>query len=270
MSKIGILLYNQAMSSPFPGMDPYLEHPSLWPDVHNRLIAYIADALSPKVAPDYYVRLERRAFLVAPDDLAFIGRPDVAVISPTQPRSKQALPLAEAGVVSIIVPMADEVEETFLEVHDVRSGTLVTVLELLSPANKLHHDGREAYERKRRYIFSTRTNLVEIDLLRDGEPLPMDGKKVVSDYRIMVSRGSTRPRAQLYPFNLRQPIPAFHLPLLPGDKEPLVELNEILHELYGRARYDLSLNYQQPPYPPLPEEEQAWAQELIAAWTPDR
>ena len=61
----------------------------------------------------------------------------------------------------------------------------------------------------------------------------------------------------------------FHLPLLPGDKEPLVELNEILHELYGRARYDLSLNYQQPPYPSLPEEDQAWAQELIAAWTPD-
>jgi hypothetical protein len=251
------------MKSPFPGMDPYLEHPSLWPDIHNSLIAAIRDRLSPQVAPDYYVRLERRAFLVAPDDLAFIGRPDVAVISPTQPRSKQALPLAEAGVVSIIVPMADEVEETFLEVHDVRSGLLVTVLELLSPANKLHPDGREAYERKRRYIFSTRTNLVEIDLLRDGEPMPMDGKKVVSDYRIMVSRGSTRPRAQLYPFNLRQPIPAFHLPLLPGDKEPLVELNEILHDLYGRARYDLSLNYHQPPHPPLPEEDRAWARELI-------
>lgn len=268
MPATGILLYNQAMASPFPGMDPYLEHPSLWPDVHNRLITAIADALAPQVAPDYYVRLERRAFLVAPDDLAFIGRPDVAVISPTQPHTKQTLPLAEAGVVSIIVPMGDEVDEMFLEVHDVSSGTLVTVLELLSPANKLHNDGREAYERKRRYIFSTRTNLVEIDLLRDGAPMPMDGKKVVSDYRIMVSRSSTRPRAQLYPFNLRQPIPSFHLPLLPGDKEPSVELNEILHDLYGRARYDLSLNYQQPPYPPLSEEDQTWAQEQIAAWTP--
>jgi hypothetical protein len=27
------------MPSPFPGMDPYLEAPELWPDVHHRLIS---------------------------------------------------------------------------------------------------------------------------------------------------------------------------------------------------------------------------------------
>ncbi|GIK57887.1 MAG: hypothetical protein BroJett015_35500 [Chloroflexota bacterium] len=78
-------------------MDPYLEHPSLWPDVHNRLIAYIADALTPKVAPNYYVRLERRAYLVAPDDLAFIGRPDVSVISPTWPQAKPDIAAGGGG-----------------------------------------------------------------------------------------------------------------------------------------------------------------------------
>ena len=27
--------YNSAMNTPFPGMDPYLEHPILWADVHD-------------------------------------------------------------------------------------------------------------------------------------------------------------------------------------------------------------------------------------------
>ena len=39
-------------------MDPWLESPSLWPDVHNRLIAAISDALTPLVAPRYYIALE--------------------------------------------------------------------------------------------------------------------------------------------------------------------------------------------------------------------
>lgn len=67
------------MSSPFPGMDPYLEHPTLWPDVHNRLIAALADDLSARVAPRYYVGLERRTYLLKVDDLILVGRPDLAV-----------------------------------------------------------------------------------------------------------------------------------------------------------------------------------------------
>ena len=55
------------MDTPFPGMDPYLEHPALWPDVHNRFIAAIADAAVPLVAPRYYVALERRGYLLKPD-----------------------------------------------------------------------------------------------------------------------------------------------------------------------------------------------------------
>jgi hypothetical protein len=46
--------------SPFPGVDPYLENPELWPDVHNRLIAALGDDLSPLLRPRYYVALEER------------------------------------------------------------------------------------------------------------------------------------------------------------------------------------------------------------------
>ena len=259
------LWYNAAMRSPFPGMDPYLEHPSLWPDVHNRLIPAIADALSPKVAPNYYVRLERRTYLLTPDDLAFIGRPDLAVlpIPEYELLRRRSLPLAEAGVVEVTLAMPEEVGESYLEVHEVATGRVVTVLELLSPANKLYPKGRAEYEQKRYDIAYSRTNLVEIDLLRAGEPMPTQGRRVESDYHILVSRATTRPRAHLYPFNVRNPIPAFSLPLLPGDEEPTVELGVIFHALYERARYDLSLDYSQPPVPPLREEDAAWARERI-------
>lgn len=257
--------YNLFMRSPFPGMDPYLEHPALWSDVHNSLIAAIRDELTAAVAPTYYVALERRTYLLKPDDVVFIGRPDIALIQGNIAPVLSPLPLAAAGVIDVDVPMNDEVSENFLEIHEVRTGKLVTILELLSPANKLHTQGRKQYEEKRNQIFWSRTNLVEIDLLRAGEPMEVIGQTALSDYRILVSRGSQRPRAQLIAFNLRQSIPIFDLPLLPGDKEPPVKLGDILHALYQRARFDLRLDYQQPPVPPLNEADAAWAQELIEA-----
>jgi len=251
------------MRSPFPGMDPYLEHPALWPDVHNRLIAAIADNLSPRLAPRYYVGLERRVYLLKPDDVVFLARPDIAVVTHQLQPQPARLPLAEAGVLTVDVPMADRVEESYLEVHEVATGKLVTILEVLSPANKLHDGGRRQYEEKRGGIFGTRTNLVEIDLLRAGEPMPVVGATPQSDYRILISRGARRPRAQLYAFNMRQPIPVFPLPLLPNDAEPEVDLGGILHALYERARFDLRLDYAQPPVPPLGDEDAAWARTLI-------
>ena len=255
------------MRSPFPGMDPYLEHPSLWPDVHNRLIAAIADELGPLVAPDYYIRLERRTYILGPDDLVFIGRPDLSVLpSPTyESGQRQSLPLAAAGVVEVTLSIPDEVGENFLEVHEVATGQVITVMEVLSPANKLYPQGRAEYEQKRYEIGRSRTNLVEIDLLRAGRAMPIQGPPIDSDYRILVSRATIRPRAHLYPFNLRDAIPAFALPLLPGDEEPSVDLGAIFHALYERARYDLSLDYSQPPVPPLRDEDEAWVRERIAA-----
>lgn len=246
------------MKTPFPGMDPYLEHPALWQDVHNRLIAALADAIAPMVAPRYYVALERRTYLLKPDDIVFIGRPDIALVTQAQPVVAPTAPMYD-GVLEVDVPMTDKVGEDYLEIHEVRTGKLVTLVEVLSPANKLDKAGREQYEAKRAQGLLTRTNLVEIDLLRAGEPMAVVGRAARSDYRILISRGHQRPRAQLYFFRLRQPIPQFPLPLLPGEAEPLVDLNSVLHALYTRARFDLRLDYAQPPVPPLSPEDADWA-----------
>jgi hypothetical protein len=254
------------MKSPFPGMDPYLEHPALWPDVHNRLIAALADDLSQRVAPRYYVGLERRTYLLKADDIVLVGRPDIAVAAASHAPAPVSQAVAtSATVLEVEVPMHDEVYENFLEIHEVKTGKLVTILELLSPVNKLNKQGREDYERKRGSIFRSWTNLVKIDLLRAGEPMPVIGPRIQSDYRILVSRGTQRPRAYLMAFSVRQPIPLFTLPLLPGDEEPEVALNRILHDLYHRARFDLRLDYSQPAIPPLAQADAAWAQECIKA-----
>jgi hypothetical protein len=251
------------MGTPFPGMDPYLEHPALRPDVHNRLLAALADTLSPQVAPRYFVGLERRALTLSPDDLVFIGRPDLSIIRPSGSAA-----LAPAGngaaVLEVEVPLTDEIGEYYLEVREVPSGQLVTVVELLSPVNKAG-SGRAQYLAKRDYIFKTLTNLVEIDLLRGGEPMPLVGSAARRDYAILVSRGAQRPRARLYTFDLRQPIPDFPLPLLPGDAEPLVTLNAVLHGVYERARFDLVVDYAQPAVPPLAPAAAEWARGLLGA-----
>lgn len=260
------------MSSPFPGMDPYLEHPSLWQDIHNRLITAIADELSPQVAPKYYVGVERRAYLFKPDDIVFIGRPDLAIV---QPRRQPAMPvmaglaIAEPpAVYAVDVPMADEVSESFLEIREVKTGRLITLMELLSPVNKVSDEGREQYTRKREDVLRTRTSLVEIDLLRAGKPMAVVGPDVKSDYRILVSPGWQRPHARLHAFGLRQPIPEITIPLQKGEEEPTLALNAVLHSLYNRARFDLRLDYSEPPVPLLSGADVAWAEEQVAQWSP--
>ena len=51
------------MPSPFPGMDPYLEEPGLWPDVHHELISETRALLNTILRPKYYVRIEQRVYI---------------------------------------------------------------------------------------------------------------------------------------------------------------------------------------------------------------
>ena len=189
----------------------------------------------------------------------------MAVVTHESEPQPTATPLAEIGVIEVEIPMNDEVSENFLEIREVQTGKLVTILELLSPANKLHEEGRNQYLQKRSQIFLSQTNLVEVDLLRAGESMPIVGQTIASDYHILVSRAWQRPRAQLYPFSVRQPIPTFSLPLLRQDEAPEVDLGPILHDLYDRARFDLRLDYSQPPVPPLSEGDAVWAKELLSS-----
>lgn len=251
------------MPTPFRGMDPYLEHHDLWQDVHHRLTVALADYLVPRLRPRYYVSVELRTYRAGMTGLTFLGRPDVSVVGAPKPayRTERIASSAPIGVVTVELPVPDIVRETYLEVRATQGGQVITALEILSPANKQPGEGRAQYERKRETVLDSLTHLVEIDLLRGGLPMAMFGNG--ADYRILVSREWQRPRADLLPFTVRQPIPDFPLPLLRGDAEPVVPLNALLHDLYDRAGYDLRLDYRADPEPPLEGDDAAWADALL-------
>ncbi|MEM8640271.1 MAG: DUF4058 family protein [Cyanobacteria bacterium P01_G01_bin.54] len=245
--------------SPFPGMDPYLEQPELWSEVHSRLIVAIADRLSELLSEAYRVAIEKRIYLNTPNYSSLVGIPDVAVLRPgrSQPPSTTATLPQTHGPMVVTVPMADEVQERYLEIREVVSGAVITAIEILSPSNKRPGAGRQAYERKRYGVLGSMTHLVELDLLRVGERLPMQGASAF-DYHVLISRAPERPQAQLYGFTVRQPLPTIPIPLQPGESEPLLDLQAIFVLVYRRGRYHLAVDYLQPPIPPLAEDDRAW------------
>ena len=243
------------MPSPFPGMNPFIEQPELWSEFHSRMIVAIADALDELLSRNYRVAVETRIYLSQDDEQILIGIPDVALTSPTsssRDSGDSAIAVAEPQTVEL--PQLEEVQERYLEIREGTTGLVVTTLELLSPKNKRAGTGRDAYLQKRQQILSSQTNLVEIDLLRGGRPLPMKGSRE-SDYRILVSRSCDRPHAQLYGFNLGQEIPTFGIPLQKGVPQALLQLQPLVHQVYDRARFELAIDYTQVLSPQLSDVE---------------
>ena len=252
------------MPTPFPGMDPYLEQRALWPNVHNSLIMALRDDLAPRLRPHYFVAVEERTYIDGSGGLTFAGRPDVTVpqVREAATRYQTGLWDRQPGVAVVELPMPETVHEVYLEIRG-QDDRVVTVVEVLSPANKMPGEGRGLYERKRMRVLSSLTNLVEIDLLRIGQPMAVRGNGHPAPYRILVSRAASRPWGELYYFGVRNPIPDFALPLQPGDAEPVVALNRLLHELYDRAGYDLRIDYRQEPEPSLEHEDALWSDALL-------
>jgi hypothetical protein len=251
------------MTNPFPGMNPYLEHPDFWPEVHHLLISSIFESLVPQLLPKYIVDIEKRVYELSGDNLLLVGIHDVTVQrspSQTNPTSSNvAVATSSVTVLKVRVPVPVEFREAYLEVRDTETREVVTVIKVLSPANKRPGKGREMYEEKREKVFGSRTNMVEIDLLRSYQPLPVFGNDIDASYRILVSRSNERPIADLYLFNLPDAIPCFPLPLRSPDVEPIVDLQALLNTVYDRAAYDFRIDYTAAPVPPLSESDAVWA-----------
>jgi hypothetical protein len=254
------------MPTPFPGMDPYLERPGLWVQVHTNLIVDIQRFLNSLLRPRYHVAVEQHTYLsILPPDEQLVGIPDALVVAPDDSDGNVAVAVAPSATVQALegeLPLPEEVHQRYLEVHDTATSEVVTVIEIMSPANKTSQEGRIQYQRKRLKILSSLTNLVEIDLTRIGKPFPIkvQGK---SDYRIVISRSTQRPKADIYLLSIRDKIPDFPIPLRKGETEPILPLNQILHDLYDLGSYDLVIGYHQTPKPPLSEKDAKWVAQLL-------
>jgi len=135
-------------------MDPYLESPTIWPDVHHGLISEIQATLNANLRPRYVARVDLRVYISDDEDP---GRKALVPDFPDDP----------------ILPrlMDEEIEEAFLKIIHVESQALVTVIEVLSPPNKIRGSrGRDSFLAKRREILNSEFHWVEIDLLRGGLP----------------------------------------------------------------------------------------------------
>jgi hypothetical protein len=261
------------MPSPFPGIDPFIEA-YRWPDFHHELIAVIRESLVPVVRPRYVVEVEQHVYLHLEErDVTRRIRPDL-FIGDTEPgraltRSGGAGTAVLTDPLEITLPMLEEERRRYITIRDAQERRLITVIEVLSPANKIAgSQDQRAYFNKRHEVVRGGANLVEMDLLRGGERMPADSPLPAGDFLVVVCRSAAWPRAGAYGWSLREPIPTVPVPLAEGDPDVPLDLQSAFTLVYDRAGYDYSLDYTRQPEPPLPEPDAAWVKELLAARRP--
>jgi len=254
------------MPSPFPGMDPYLE--MHWGDVHTRLITYASDYLQKVLPKDLRARVEERLVVERPESTRPIY-PDVRVI---QTSSKQRGPTDGAGVAMaspLLIDLPEEQEtQRFIEIREVSTGSrLVTVLEVLSPSNKKPGEPQEQYLRKQQELLSAGVNLVEIDLLRQGDwivaiPRARVPAAARTIYRVVVRRGWRLLQAEYYPVPIEERLPTIKIPLRQSDKDAPLDLQALVEQCYVNGAYD-DIDYAREAVPPLHGKTARWAKQLL-------
>ena len=258
--------------SPFPGMDPYLEFH--WRDVHARLVNGACDQLQEQLPPDLCARMEERVYLADEGGLA-IGQgryPDVRVFE-TEPagdiasRTTSPLAVAEPEIMPLEA-LPETLSESYIEIRDASTeNRVVTVIEFISPSNKLNEDGREQYLRKARECRRAKVNLVEIDLTREGNRellLPFVGRLRLPrpTYLASVERRIEPIRREIYRINLEAPLASIAIPLRGGDREPTLALQPLIEQAYQKGRY-WNTDYRKVLEPSLPPAEAKWVAETL-------
>ena len=250
--------------SPFPGMDPYLEAPTIWPDVHTSLMGIFREQLNPLLTPKYLAELETQVVIDRLNDDLQMVLPDVSVTQANaRADSPSAMAVAEPEPVRVRVPMDTPTRLVSIHIRQRENERLVGVIELLSPVHKRRGQGREAYLDKRRTFLASPVHVIEIDLLRSFPRMPFDDTVPPADYMVMVCEAAERPHSSMWPIRVRQPLPVIPIPLLPPDLPVCLDMGQALRTAYGRARYDLRVDYRKPPVPPLAASDAQWAAALI-------
>ncbi|MFA0761173.1 MAG: hypothetical protein HZLCBSQH_001277 [Candidatus Fervidibacterota bacterium] len=272
------------MPSPFPGIDPFIEG-QRWEHFHGEFIYEIHRTLMPPLVPRYISGVGERVYgeWAAESPEREVGervrwrQPDVAIVEVTPTATAVATQTVtevlleseltrNAVEVELFEPTGVEYRERFVEIRVRETGELVTVIELLSPTNKRKGGfGWHEYLSKRHEVLFSQVHLVELDLLRGGERMPMKERKgtMTGDYRVLVSRWEWRPKAVAIGWSLREPLPTIPVPLEGQDEWVTLNLQEVFTTVYERGGYRYLLDYSRAVEPPLSEDEQKWVQERL-------
>ncbi len=258
------------MPSPFPGMDPYLEG-ELFQEFHERLTHQISVELMPQIQPCYVALLAKRYILDrpavglfgAPDQRVFY--PDVHVVERRLKENKAPFAATLAvGEPTVSLPGALETPQLSVEIRDVAEQRLVTLIEILAPANK-SGAGYDEYQRRRLELLKTETHLLEIDLLRQGTRIALYGMPPVP-YYVYLGRFEQRPHTDVWCAFFDKRLPRVSIPLLPPDAGAAMDLQRAVDACFALVGYDLLIDYTQPPPPPaMSAEELARIDERLRA-----
>jgi hypothetical protein len=250
-------------------MDPYLERH--WGDVHTSFLVYARNQLNTRLPEDLQARVEEGVGVEIDDRMSHTLYPDVRVSEQSALSSMEGASDAPAAAVAepYVVLLEDEPRtERRLAILDLRdAGRVVTVIEVLSPANKVGVDGRAAYLRKQREYLQAGVNLVEIDLVREGDfVLAVPERRIPSTvrtpYLVCVRRAVASDRAEIYRIALRCALPNIPVPLRPSDHDVMIELQPIVDACYRDGRYH-RIDYGVDPVPRFGEEDSRWMDQLL-------
>jgi hypothetical protein len=260
------------MASPFPGMDPFIESQQ-WSDFHATIVPLFREMIAPALGERYVCTVEKYVYLLAEDDsITRQVSPDVNVIEELQtfersaPRSigSQSVATLEPQVLKLSAPPQTELK--YLMIRDREGGEIITVIELLSPVNKSRGEGQQEYLRKRTEFVRSPAHIVEIDLLRGGVRLPFDDPLPPADFLASVARSERRPDADVYSWQLRDPLPTIPIPLRADDGDVPLDLQAAFTRVYDAAQYFKLLKYDRPVLPRLSADDEQWVQTCIRQW----
>lgn len=253
-------------------MDPYLE--SHWGDIHHSLIQYARDQLQEQLPDTLRARVEERVFLESDEGWTRNIFPDVRIVE--RNGSSHEGPLQPSGIsggATVAEPLVlrvphESLTEGFIEIRDASSGNrVITVIEVLSAANKAGANGTREYINKQQEVLRGNISLVEIDLLRRGRRItavPWDTIPPFhrTAYHICVKREWRPDEFEIYRAALRERLPIIRIPLRRADADITLDLQSLLDQAYRTGRYD-DIDYRNDPDPPLDVDDAKWADELL-------
>jgi hypothetical protein len=232
-------------------MDPFIEGSPDWPDFHQSLTVALKKDLARAVPERYIVRGDYRTSLemVEPEGKARADfYPDISVQergAGRPARKKAGAAPAAVAPLRLRAKVEEDFRESFIEILERKDRRrLVTLVEVLSPSNKTPGSSSwAAYSGKRQAALLGGVNLVELDLLRNGERMPMLDPWPDSPYVLTVARAGGRGRCDVWPASAGEPLPAIPFPLCPPDADIVLPLQPLIDEIYQELKYHLELDY---------------------------
>ena len=217
------------MPSVFPGMDPYLEECTLWPSFQHQLVNCVYMILLPGLVDRYRARVLQRSY--APEHPSF----------------------------------PCELHEEYVEIRQRSDGQLISAVDIVSPANKITLAGRRAYLESRRQFRVANSNIVEIDLVLQGQPMldySRDGLPAW-DYAVTVTRSTFPERYEIYTATLQKRLPRFRLPLASDDRDTVLDLHAAVARAYDQGNFGARIDYRREPAARIDDNNRKWFGELL-------